>query len=195
MRAGILVAGALAIAQLAGAAEPVLKQLYPLGGQRGTTASVTATGAAEPWPPQVWADTPGLQFRAEPEKGKLTVEIAKDAVLGPHLVRLFNAQGASAARFFFVSADAEILEVEPNDDFKAPQKIEALPVTISGRLEKPGDVDSFGVALKQGQPLTASVEAYVLGSPFDGMLRIVDSTGTQLAFNHDGRTLDPLLSW
>jgi hypothetical protein len=195
MRAGFLVAVALTLAHAASAAEPVLKQLYPLGGQRGTTVSVTATGAFDPWPPQVWADTPGLAFRAEKEKGKLSVEIAKDAALGPHLVRVFNAQGASAPRFFFVSADPEILEVEPNDDFKAPQKIDALPVTISGRLEKPGDVDSFGVTLKQGEPLTASVEAYVLGSPFDGMLRIVDSTGTQLAFNHDGRTLDPLLFW
>src|SRR4051794_7449645 len=109
MRAGILVAGALAIAHAAGAAEPVLKQLYPLGGQRGTTVSVTAPGAAEPWPPQVWADTAGLAFRAEADKGKLTVEIAKDAALGPHLVRLFNAQGASSPRFFFVSAEPEIV--------------------------------------------------------------------------------------
>jgi hypothetical protein len=195
MRAGFLVAAALAIAHAASAAEPVLKQLYPLGGQRGATVSVTMTGTADPWPPQVWADTPGLAFRAEPEKGKLTVEIAQDAALGPHLVRLFNAQGASSPRFFFVSAERELLEAEPNDDFKTPQKIEALPVTISGRLEKPGDVDSFAVLLKQGQPLTASLEAFVLGSPFDGMLRVIDATGIQLGFNHDGRTLDPLLCW
>jgi hypothetical protein len=195
MRAGILVAAALAVAHAAGAAEPALKQLYPLGGQRGTTVSVTVTGAAEPWPPQVWADTPGLAFRADAEKGKLSVEIAKDAPLGPHLVRLFNAQGASSPRFFFVSAEQELIEAEPNDDFKSPQKIEALPVTISGRLEKAGDVDSFAVTLKQGQPLTASVEAFVLGSPFDGMLRVIDASGIQLGFNHDGRTLDPLLCW
>ncbi|HEV7402828.1 MAG TPA: PPC domain-containing protein [Chthoniobacteraceae bacterium] len=195
MRAGFLLFAALAFAQFAGAAEPALKQLYPLGGQQGTTVSVTATGAFDPWPPQFWADTPGLVFRAAKEMGKLTVEIAQDAAPGPHLVRLFNAQGASAPRLFFVSAEPEILEVEPNDDFKSPQKIEALPVTISGRLEKPGDVDSFAVTLKQGTPLTASVEAFVLGSPFDGMLRVVDPNGTQFAFNHDGRTLDPLLSW
>jgi hypothetical protein len=195
MRAGFLLAAALAIAQFAGAAAPVLKQLYPLGGQRGATVSVTATGTFEPWPPQLWADTPGLVFRVDAAKGKLIVEIAKDAALGPHLVRVFNAQGASSPRVFFVSEEPEVLEIEPNDDFKSPQKIEALPVTVSGRLEKPGDVDSFAVTLKQGQPLTASVEAFVLGSPFDGMLRVVDSTGIQLAFNHDGRTLDPLLSW
>lgn len=195
MRAGFLLAAALALAHAASAAEPVLKQLFPLGGQRGTTVSITATGTFDPWPPQVWADTPGLAFRAEKEKGKLSVEIAQDAALGPHLVRVFNAQGASAPRFFFVSAEHELLEVEPNDDFKNPQNIKALPATISGRLEKPGDVDSFAVTLKQGQPFTAFVEAFVLGSPFDGMLRIVDPAGTQVAFNHDGRTLDPLLSW
>src|SRR4051794_39324713 len=105
MHAGFLVAATVAAAYAASAAEPALKQLYPLGGQRGTTVSVTATGSAEPWPPQVWTDTPGLAFRAEDEKGKLTAEIAADAALGPHLVRLFNAQGASSPRFFFVSAE------------------------------------------------------------------------------------------
>lgn len=195
MRAGFLLAAALSFAQIATAAEPALKQLYPLGGQRGTTLQITAAGALDPWPPQVWTDTPGLTIHPEKEKGKLSVEIAGDAPLGPHLVRFYNAQGASVPRFFFVSEEPVAVEAEPNDEFKNPQKIEALPVTLSGRLEKAGDVDSFGIALKAGQPLTASVEAFVLGSPFDGMLRVVDANGIQMAFNHDGRTLDPLLRW
>lgn len=193
MRAGLLLA-ASTLALSAGAAEPTLKQLYPLGGQRGASLQITATGTFDPWPPQVWVDAPGLTFRPEGEKGKLTVEVAADAPLGPHLVRFYNGQGASTPRFFFVSAEPVSVEVEPNDDFKSPQKIEALPVAISGRLEKAGDVDSFGILLKKGQSLTASVEAFVLGSPFDGMLRLIDENGTQLAFNHDGRTLDPLLT-
>ena len=43
-----------------------------------------------------------------------------------------------------MSSEHEVLEVEPNDDFKNPQKIEALPVTISGRLEKLNEVDHEG---------------------------------------------------
>src|SRR5690606_3847321 len=48
---------------------------------------------------------------------------------------------------------------------------------------------------KKGQTLVARLEAYVLASTFDGMLRIVDTKGSQWAFNHDGRTPDPFLAW
>jgi hypothetical protein len=183
------------IGAVAAPAEPTLTHLYPAAGQQGTTVPVTASGTFNPWPPQVWVDAPGITFKPTAKKGKFDVEIAKDAAPGPHLVRLFNEQGASIPRFFIVSDEPELLEVEPNDDFKSPQKIASLPATISGRLDKIGDVDSFAVTLKRGQTLVAWVEAYVLASTFDGMLRIVDGKGNELAFNHDGRTLDPLLTW
>jgi len=183
------------IGAFAAPAEPTLSHLYPAAGQQGTTVSVTASGTFGAWPPQVWVDAPGITFKPSAKAGKFDVEIAKDAALGPHLVRIFNAQGASIPRFFIVSDEPELLEVEPNDDFKLPQKIASLPATISGRLDKAGDVDSFGVTLKRGQTLIAWVEAYVIASTFDGMLRIVDEKGDELGFNHDGRTLDPLLAW
>jgi len=177
------------------AAEPTLAHLYPVAAQQGTTVSVTVSGKFDPWPPQVWVDAPGIVFEPSKTKGKFDVQIAKDAAPGPHLVRVFNSDGASIPRFFIVSAEPEIAEVEPNDDFKSPQKIASLPATISGRLDKSGDVDSFAVTLKKGEALSAWVEAYVLASTFDGMLRIVDSKGVELAFNHDGRTLDPDLTF
>src|SRR2546422_10612362 len=40
--------------------------------------------------------------------------------------------------------------------------------------------------------MVASVEAYVLASPVDAALRLLDARGVEVAFNHDdGRTLDP----
>jgi hypothetical protein len=185
----------LAVLGAASAAEPTLTHLYPAAGQQGTTVSVAAVAKAEPWPPQVWVDAPGITFTAAKTKGKFDVEIAKDAPPGPHLVRFYNQDGASIPRFFIVSTKPELLEKEPNDDYQSPQKIDALPATISGRLDKSGDVDCFAATLKKGQTLTAWVEAYVLASTFDGMLRIVDDGGHELAFNHDGRTLDPYLTW
>ena len=192
--AGFLLA-ALGTAAAAATPEPTLEHLYPAAGQLGTTVYVKAVGEFKPWPPQVWVDAPGITFKPTPDKGKYNVEIAKDAAPGAHLVRIFNQDGASQPRFFIVSTEPEILEKEPNDDFRSAQKIATLPATISGRLDKEGDVDSFAVTLKKGQTLTAWVEAYVLASNFDGMLRIVDANGLQLAFNHDGRTLDPYLQW
>lgn len=157
--------------------------------------NVTASGKFDPWPVKAWVDAPGIAFTPADKPGKFTVEIAKDAAPGPHLVRFFNETGASQPRFFIVAPASDTLDAEPNDHFRSPQKIAALPATISGKLDKSGDVDGFAVTLKKGETLTARVEAYVLMSTFDGLLRVVDERGTLLAFNHDGRALDPLLMW
>jgi len=112
------------------------------------------------------------------------------------LISVFNEQGASGPRFLIVTREPQAAEHEPNDDFSKPQPVDHLPISLNGRLDKSGDVDSFAVTLEAGQTLIASVEAYTLASPIDAVLRLVDSRGMQLALNHDdGRTLDPFLAW
>jgi hypothetical protein len=178
------------------AAAPVLEHIYPAGAQRGTTNIITVIGKQDPWPVEVWTDDARVQFKAEKDKGKFSVIVAPDAEPGPRLVRLYNAEGASTVRYFIVSDTHEVEEKEANDDLSKPQSLEKLPIIVNGRLEKNGDVDSFAVNLESGQWLIASLEAYVLGSTMDGMLRITDTNGLQLAYNHDGnRTLDPFLAW
>lgn len=177
------------------AAEPNLKHLRPVAGKQGTSITVTPIGKVDLWPPRVWVDSPGVRFNPTPMTGVFNVEIAPDASPGPRLVRFFNEDGASTPRFFIVSSEPELQETEPNDAFKAPQKLASLPATVGGRLDRGGDVDSFAVTLKKGQTLVARLEAYVLASNFDGMLRIVDTNGVQYAFNHDSRTPDPFLTW
>ena len=179
----------------AAAAAPALDHLFPAAVQAGTTNSITALGKFEPWPPKVWVDASGIVFKPETNSGKFSVEIATDAPVGPHLMRAFNEQGSSGPRFLIVTSDPQLAEAEPNDDFKKPQLIEHLPASLNGRLEKSGDVDSFAVDLASGQTLVASVDAFTLASPVDAVLRIVDARGVQVAFNHDGSTLDPFLAW
>jgi hypothetical protein len=178
------------------AATPTLDHLYPIAMQAGSTNPITAIGKFDPWPPKVWVDAEGIVFNAETNNGKFTVEIAANAPVGPHLIRVFNEQGASALRYLIVTREPQAAEQEPNDDFKKPQALEHLPVSLNGRLDKSGDVDSFAVTLEAGQTLIASLEAYTLASPMDAVLRLVDSRGVQLAQNDDnGCTLDPLLAW
>jgi hypothetical protein len=38
-----------------------------------------AVGKFDPWPPQVWVDSPGIVFNAETNSGKFTVAIAANA--------------------------------------------------------------------------------------------------------------------
>jgi len=178
------------------AAAPVLDHFFPVALKPGTTNTVVAVGKFEPWPPKIWSESPAIRFEATTNSGTFTVVTATNAPVGAHFVRAFNEEGASSPRFLLVTRQPQLAEVEPNDDFTAPMAVDLLPVTLNGRLEKPGDVDSFGVTLVAGQTLVASVDAYTLMSPLDTVLRVVDSRGVVLALNHDdGRTLDSRVTW
>jgi hypothetical protein len=177
-------------------AAPTLDHLYPVAAIAGTTTAVTAVGKFAPWPPQVWTDAPGITFRAGEKAGQFNVEVSPDVPAGPHLLRFFNDTGASAPRFLLVAAGPEQTETEPNDEFAKAPLVAQLPATINGRLNKNGDVDCYSVRLEAGQALVARLDAYVLGSPVDAVLRLVDTRGLEQAFNHDnGRNPDPALTW
>jgi hypothetical protein len=182
-----------AAARLAAAAAPTVDYLYPAGGRQGATVAVYASGKLERWPVQFWADHPGIKADVAAEKGKLSIQIDKAVPPGPHLVRLYDAQGPSVPRVFVVGTQSESLEAEPNDEVSKAQAVDALPVVINGRLEKSGDVDSYAVKLDAGQCLCAAVQGRRLGSPMDPLLHLYDVAGNQLAFVHDGYGLDPLL--
>jgi hypothetical protein len=174
------------------AAPPTLTSLHPAGAQRGTTVEVTPTGALDA-NTKVWASGSGVTV--DVVKGKLKVAVAKDSVPGTYWLRAHNAEGASAARPFIVGTLPDLAEAEPNDDAKKAQPVER-PCVVNGKLEKVGDVDCFGVTLKAGQTLVASVEAHhTLRSPMDAMLQIVSADGFVLDENHDWRGLDPQLAF
>lgn len=175
------------------AAEPSLDAFYPAGGALNSTNTITAIGKFDPWPPKVWVSEPGLTFVAGTNKGKFAVAISADAVPGPRLVRLYNEEGASEPRTFVVGAGHEITEIEPNNHFAKSQPINPLPATINGRLDKSGDVDSFAIELRGSEWLDARVDCYTLMSKVDAVLRLMTTTGEQLAWNHDFATLDPRL--
>jgi hypothetical protein len=136
-----------------------------------------------------------VSLLAETNQSRFRVEVSRDATPGPRLVRLYNSEGASDPRIFVVGAGPESVETEPNNAFSAAQALDALPVTVNGRLDKNGDVDSFAVRLRAGQWLDARLEAYTLMSKLDGVLRLVTTNGIQLAWNHDFTALDPRLFW
>ena len=113
------------------AAVPAIDYLFPPGGQQGATLEMTAGKKADskavakktdstiaPWPANVWIDCPGVEFTAADTPGKFNVAIAKNAPLGPHVVRIYNEDGASLPRVFVVGRHSEINEKEPNDDIE-----------------------------------------------------------------------------
>ncbi len=183
----------LSFASSASAAPPAITYLYPAGAQRGTTAEVTVAGTLDA-STKMWASGKGVSI--ETTKGMLKVTVAKDAVPGTYWLRASNDDGASALRPFIVGMLPEVMEKEPNDDFKKPQVLDGSSFTINGKLEKSGDVDCFAVTLKKGQTLVASLEANrALRSPMDAMLQILSADGFVLEENNDFHGLDPQLAF
>ncbi len=167
---------------------------FPVGAQRGVTSVITLSTKIAPAHRQVTIDCPGVQFVAGP-KDTVQVSIAPDAPLGPHLIHVFNDDEAAEPRWFSISTLPEILEKEPNNAFGAEQVIEKLPVCVNGKLDIRGDVDLFAVNLEAGQTLVAVVEAYSLGSLADAFLQLRDDQNSVLVTAHDGRNLDPVLTF
>lgn len=176
------------------AAAPELTSLFPSGGQRGGKVEVTLGGSFPRWPISTWSDLAGLKAQPAKTKGKLTIEIPADAQPGVYWLRVHDDEGASAPRPFVVGRLAELAEVEPNDNPKAPQKLTGSAVTINGKLERSGDVDGFAMTLKRGETLVAALEANrLLGSPMDGVLQVASSDGFVLAQVDDDPDMDPFL--
>ncbi|HWG45974.1 MAG TPA: PPC domain-containing protein [Gemmataceae bacterium] len=174
------------------AAPPTLTYLFPAGAQRGKTVEVIATGTFERWPVRAWVDRKGVEIKAAKDKGKLIVNVAADAVPGLCWIRLYDEQGGSVLRPFFIGTLPEIMEKEPNDEPKKPQVLSGLPGVVNGRLEKAGDVDSFAFHLRKGETLIASLEANrTLGSPMDAILQVLSADGFVLEENNDDHGLDP----
>lgn len=173
------------------AAGPEVSALFPAGGQRGATVEVTLGGKHETWPVQSWVNEPGLAITPG-EKGKLSIAIAADAKPGLRWIRLFDAAGTSAPQPFVVGTLPEFVESEGNNAPRTAQVLPSANVVVNGKLAPGGDVDVFRVTLAAGQTLVASLVGNgTLGSPMDTVLHVLSADGHQLAYNHDGRSLDP----
>jgi hypothetical protein len=78
-----------------------------------------------------------------------------------------------------LEAHAVAVQTTPNDRAH-PQAI-TLPVTISGCLERPGDIPVYQFEGKKGQKLFFEVEAQALGFSLVPVLRLTDLAGKTLA--------------
>jgi hypothetical protein len=100
--------------------------------------------------------------------------------------------GAKTPRVFVNWTDAKALPLpfavgdfpEVREPVEGPVK---LPVTINGRLAKPGEIDKYELSVEPGEELFFDLQARELGtSKLTALLTIVDEKGTRLASAGDG---------
>lgn len=104
-----------------------------------------------------------------------------------------SVAGAANRLSLPVSMGPSTLESEPNDDASQAVALSS-PATIDGRLDLPGDVDTFVIQAAKKERIAIDIEAAELDFPLDSVLTVRDETGKQLAEVDDSKTSrDPSL--
>lgn len=217
--AGLLV---LASAFVAEAGTPRLARIAPPGGQRGTTVEVMLQGRYLEKPEEVLVYEPGITvesieavegnvefrgYRGRVEAGsgiRVKLKIADDCPLGVNGLRLRTASGISEYQRFSVGPFATIEEDErsPRDNRNDKREsAQAVPLnnSVLGRMIDPTDVDLYRIEAKQGQRLSAEIEAVRLGVDQgipDLHIAVLDADGKRLIAADDSAIFlqDPVVS-
>lgn len=171
---------------------PLINAVSATGARRGSSVELTLTGANLLNPTGAWTSFPAkVTIPADKNNGKvpnslrLMVEIAKDAPLGFHFLRVSTSRGMSNARLFCIDDLPEVAEVNTNRDVKTPQAVTA-PCVISGQADAEV-TDHFKVSVKAGQRLSFEVIGRRLGSTLDPQITLLDAKGSEIAggYNND----------
>lgn len=141
---------------------PYVTGVFPLGGQSGTETAIELSG---------W----NLQ------KTSVSQTFQK---LGMHSISVLGGSLFSNPVPFAVDTLPGCLEQEPNNELETAQRV-TFPMTINGRIDRPGDLDVFCVECRAGDQMVAEVRARRLGSSLDSGLKLTNAAGVQLAFNDD----------
>jgi hypothetical protein len=155
-------------------AGPHVERAYPLGGRRGTATKFTLTGQGLP---------PG------------PVEIALPADAPADYAHRLAADGKLTNPFRLDLDDLpEVAEREPNDDPTHARTV-PFPAVANGRIDRPGDVDTWAVLLRKGEACAFELRAARLGSPLQGVLVVADAAGKELARAEGDGGADPRLAF
>ena len=152
---------------------PYLETIFPLGGQRGTDRTIAVTGG-------------NLQT-----VNAIQVSIDTETPTGQQALRVKTPSGlTSNPHPFAIGSLAEMAETEPNDSAEKANAVQT-PITINGKIDKPGDVDRFSFEIKTPQLLVFEVEALRLSSQLDALLTLYGAENDQvLAVNDDASGTD-----
>jgi hypothetical protein len=180
--------GWLILAAPAWAVSPVLRLIQPVGGQRGTEVTVTLSGQRLNDIQEILFYQPGITVTkivgGQEPRAVVTLKISETAALGLHDFRVRTATGVSSLKTFSVGTLKEVAEVEPNNDFAKPQKID-MNVTVNG-VAGNEDIDYYEVRATRGERITVEVEGIRLGlTLFDPYVAILNTKRFELASSDD----------
>ena len=194
---------------------PQLTSISPTVAQRGQTIEIVLEGKNIDETAEIWMSKKGINAKIKqrtqvptvrfdgtgisgqvPSNPRLLLsfEIAPDAPLGNHQIRLITSNGVSNPQNFLVGNLPELNEKEPNNVPEQANLLE-LPVTVSGVVSSIDDLDSFKFKLRKGARLICDISAQRIGSPLDTYLELYDPSRKEVAKSRDGNGLDSFIDY
>lgn len=194
---------------------PQLTSISPRAAQRGQTIDVTLVGKNIDESAKIWLGKTGIKAEIKQKTPVATVrftgsgisanipndprlvlsfEIAPDAPLGNHQIRLITPNGVSNPQNFLVGDLPEKNEQEPNSTQEEANMLE-LPVTVNGAVTSIDDVDIFHFNLRKGARLIIDIFAQRIGSPLDSYIVLYDPNGNEVVKSLDGNGLDSFIDY
>ena len=215
--ASLFVAASVSVAE---AGSPRLVKVSPPGGQRGTSVEAYFQGKYLEKPDEVLLYEPGITVESvEAVEGEVLIsgrkekveagtrvrvrlKLADDCPLGAHGLRLRTANGLTDYQRFFVGPFPTVEEDEQNpkrNDKRDAAKVVPLNSTVLGRMNEQTDVDLFQIEVKQGQRISAEIEATRLGVDRglpDLHVAVLDANGKTVVAADDSALFvqDPVVS-
>lgn len=122
-----------------------------------------------------------------PREFPAQLTIPAGAPPGPFFWQVANANGASQTGMFVVGTGPELTEHQHRFE---PQRLDALPVTINGRIMRIEEVDRYVFSVPQTTLVTCELFARRLGSALNGVLEVRSGDGTLIADAVDTRGVD-----
>ncbi len=164
---------------------PKPEKLTPNGGVRGKTTRVTVSGTSLDQVQRVTTNSPDVKVKFDsalqnPTKLQLDVTIGSKVPLGLVQLTFEGEAGKSAPVVLAVDRFPSVAEVGATDSARTAMIVKPS-TTITGVVDRPGDVDYFRFEAKIGDQIGAQVIASEVRSKLDPVLVLTDENGTVLA--------------
>lgn len=137
----------------------------------------TAGFADHAFPLAVWGKNPGVVGLVGWNLSASLKQLSLKPHAGDDFVRLSHPLLANTTRVR-VEPHPTIIETEPND--RAHPQALPCPVTVSGRIDPPGDVDVYRFAVKKGQRVTVDLDMKSFDSALDPIMRVFEDADKAL---------------
>ncbi len=174
--------------------QPWIDRVVPLGALRGTTVAVELHGRFLSNVTGVVFDSTDLRWveTKEASSGRVvgSIEVAKNAALGPHRLQLPSQDGPSNSRLFNVTQFPAVAETEPNDRLEQAQPIELTSQILDGYMKGRVDIDTYVFEARAGERWTFDMRSMEYGSYLECEMILFDAAGERVAFNDDRNDVD-----